>query len=144
MVNVPVALSFNKQLLPCVVMVTTPPVALAVGVPQLLNPLPKATVGVAGTLKFELKVAVMVLLLPNRNPLDDALKLTVQVEEVLATVEAGVKATVDTELAEATPTPTRGAATAPMMIAGNNARSALITRPTSFVFVFIVVVRSFS
>jgi hypothetical protein len=65
------------------------------------------------------------------------------VEEALAAVEPGVKATLDTELAAATPTPTRGAATAPMMIAGNRARSVLITRPTSFVFIFIAVVRSF-
>src|SRR5271155_3753955 len=45
---------------PAKVTVTTPPVELAVAV-QLVKPVPKVTVGVAGTVKLEFNVAVMVL-----------------------------------------------------------------------------------
>ena len=51
MVRVAVVLLFRAQPAPARVMVTTPRVALAVAV-QLVNPVPKVTVGVAGTVKF--------------------------------------------------------------------------------------------
>ena len=62
---------------PAKVMVTTPPVALAVAV-QLVNPLTKVTVGDAGTLKAELNVAVMVLP-AARWPLAEVVKPSVHV-----------------------------------------------------------------
>ena len=138
MVREEVVLPLMKQ--PERVIVTTPLLEDA-DLPQLLRPVPKVTVGDAGIAKLEGSVTVIEF--PEKPfRLDAVLKPTVQVEETLASVEPGVNATVDTELAAATPTPTRGAATAPMMIAGNNARRALITKPTSFVFIFIAVVRS--
>ena len=96
-------------------MVTTPPVALAVAV-QPVNPVPKVTVGVAGTVTFELNVAVMVL--PAASlPLGEVVKPMLQVEEALAvsgepeketalgavgvmvTPEAGLTAVVSSEVA---------------------------------------------
>ena len=60
MVREAAVLLFTAQDAPAKVMVTTPPVALAVAV-QPVNPVPKVTVGVAGTVTFEVNVAVMVL-----------------------------------------------------------------------------------
>ena len=84
-------LLFTAQDAPAKVMVTTPPVALAVAV-QPVNPVPKVTVGVAGTVTFELNVAVMVL--PAASlPLAEVVKPTLQVEEAWAAVDPGEKET---------------------------------------------------
>ena len=82
MVREAAVLLFTAQDAPAKVMVTTPPVALAVAV-QPVNPVPKVTVGVAGTVTFELNVAVMVL--PAASlPLGEVVKPMLQVEEALA------------------------------------------------------------
>ena len=91
MVREAAVLLFTAQDTPAKVMVTTPPVALAVAV-QPVNPVPKVTVGVAGTVTFELNVAVMVL--PAASlPLAEVVKPTLQVEEAWAAVDPGEKET---------------------------------------------------
>jgi hypothetical protein len=105
---------------PAKVMVTTPPVALAVAV-QLVNPLTKVTVGDAGTLKAELNVAVMVLP-AARWPLAEVVKPSVHVAvefavwaepekettvgvvaAAITTLEAGLAAVVSCEVATLNP-----------------------------------------
>ena len=91
MVREAAVLLFTAQDAPARVMVTTPPVALAVAV-QLVKPVPKVTVGVAGTVKSSGSVAVMVL--PAASlPLAEVVKPTVQVEEAWAAVDPGEKVT---------------------------------------------------
>jgi hypothetical protein len=76
---------------PAKVMVTTPPVVDAVAV-QLVNPVPKTMVGVAGTVKAEGIVTVMVLFAASA-PVDEVLKPTLQVETALAAADPGEKVT---------------------------------------------------
>jgi hypothetical protein len=67
---------------PAKVMVTTWFVVVAAAV-QLVNPVPKTMVGVAGTVKAELKVTAMGLFAASL-PLADVVKPTLQVETALA------------------------------------------------------------
>jgi hypothetical protein len=67
----------TEQDTPLKVMVTVVPVAEALAV-QLVNPLPKVTVGEAGTEKAELKTTVMVSPAPNA-PAEPVLNPAVQV-----------------------------------------------------------------
>ena len=105
---------------PAKVMVTTPPVALAVAV-QLVNPLTKVTVGDAGTVKPEGKVTLMVLPVA-RWPLAEVVKPSVHVAvefavwaepeketavgvvaAAITTLEAGLAAVVSCEVATLNP-----------------------------------------
>jgi hypothetical protein len=85
------------------VIVTTLAAPAATGVVQV-PPVPdvKVTVGVAGTVKLVLKVAVTVFV-AARAPVAEVVKPTVQVEVACATTEPGVKVTAVTGAADADP-----------------------------------------
>ena len=96
-VSVAALLDVSAQDAPLKVIVTTPLDADAVAV-QLVNALPRAIVGVAGTVNAEGSVTVMVL--PDASaPVDEVVKPTVHVDVAWATVEPGVKETAETEVA---------------------------------------------
>ena len=79
------------------VIVTVPLEAVAVA-EQCENPVGRVIVGVAGTVKAEGTVTVIVL--PEaRAPVEDVVKPTVQVEVALAAVLAGEKVTLEVEVA---------------------------------------------
>ena len=78
MVSEAAVLLFTAHDAPTKVTVTTPLDELAVAV-QLVKPVPKVTVGVAGTVRPELKVAVMVLPAASA-PLAEVVKPTVHVD----------------------------------------------------------------
>jgi hypothetical protein len=84
------------------VMATVVPVAEALAV-QLVNPLPKVTVGEAGTVKAELKTTVTALP-PAREPVELVVNPTVQVAVLFSVEGEPVKATFVTAVAAATTT----------------------------------------
>ena len=110
MVRVAVVELATEQEAPLKVMVTVVPVAEADAV-HVVNPLPKVTVGEAGTVKAGLKTAVMVL--PAvRAPVELVLKATVQSEAAPPVWGEPVKATFVTAVAGAMTTPEEGLAAA--------------------------------
>jgi hypothetical protein len=110
MVRVAVVELATEQEAPLRVMVTVVPVAVALGV-QLVNPLPRTTVGEAGTEKAELKTTV--ILSPAAiAPVAVVLNETVQSAVLFAVWGAPVKVTFVTAVAAAMTTAEAGVAAA--------------------------------
>jgi hypothetical protein len=91
-VRVAAVLLPSAQLGPFRVIVTTLLVVEAERTVQLLKPEVRATVGLAGTVKLELNVTVIVLPAP-KAPIEDVVKPIVQVDKALGAVEPGANVT---------------------------------------------------